>query len=391
MSSDNIVQSSRVLFNYSKADLHEFQEVLSHVPWNCIPTDNGIEYTWQCWKDLFFSAATSVIPTVKWKQSIIKQWFTSATLHLIRVKRRVYHQMKRLGSDLLKAKYKAISNLVRSQTRKDTLDHVTNLSKSYFANSKKFRNFLNSIKGSRHPIPPLKHNDSSVSDDSSKANIFNQFFHSVFTVEDNNSLSELRQSLAVHPELINSIDFSVDEVHQELVNLQKHKACGPECVPAYFLQIGADFLAAPLSKLFQLSLSTGSLLRDWVTANIVPVYKKGDSHLSSNYHPISLTSIVIKVMERIIHRQLVKALESHNLISNYQHGFRGHRSTVSLLLTAIHDWAACLERHHSVYCIFLDLAKAFDSVPHSRLLLKLECLGIKGDLLQWLKYFLTKS
>ena len=124
----------------------------------------------------------------------MKQWFISATLHLIRVKRRVYHQMKRLGSDLLKAKYKVISNLVRSQTRKDTSGHVTNLSKLYFANSKKFWNFLNSIKGRHHPIPPLKHSDSSVSNDSSKANIFNQFFHSVFTVEDNNSLSELHQS-----------------------------------------------------------------------------------------------------------------------------------------------------------------------------------------------------
>ena len=144
----------------------------------------------------------------------------------------------------------------------------------------------------------------------------------------------------------------------DLVNLQKDKACGPDCVPAYLKKVGADTLAAPLSKLFQLSLSTGSLPRDWVTANIVPVYKKGDSHLSSNYHPNNLTSIVIKVMERIIHRQLVTALESRNLISNYQHGFHCHRSTTSLLLTAIHDWAACLERRHSVHCIFLDLAKA---------------------------------
>ena len=87
----------------------------------------------------------------------------------------------------------------------------------------------------------------------------------------------------------------------------------------------------------------------------------------------------------------MKALESNHLISNYHwHGFQHQYSAVTLLLTAIHDWAACLERYHSIHCIFLDLAKAFDSVPHSRLLLKLECLGIRGNLLSWLEYFLTR-
>ena len=66
-------------------------------------------------------------------------------------------------------------------------------------------------------------------------------------------------------------------------------------------------------------------------------------------------------------------------------------STITLLLTAVHDWATCLEKHHSTHCIFLDLAKAFDSVPHSHLLLlKLECLGVWGNLLSWLQYFLTR-
>ena len=137
----------------------------------------------------------------------------------------------------------------------------------------------------------------------------------------------------------------------------------------------------PLSRLFQLSLSSGALPRDWVTANVVPVHKKGDKHLPSNYCPISLTSIVVKVMERIIHRQLVLALESKHLISDSQHGFRRKRSTVTLLLSAINDWAFCLERRNSVHCVLLDLAKAFDLVPHCHLLLKLECPGIHGNLL----------
>jgi len=156
------------------------------------------------------------------------------------------------------------------------------------------------------------------------------------------------------------------------------------------LQKGADLLAPPLTKLFQLSLSTGILPRDGVTANIVPVHKKGDRHLSLNYRPISLISVVVKVMERIIHLQLMKSLESNHLISNYQHGFRHKRCIVTLLLTTVHDWASCLEKHHSIHCILHDLAKVFDSVLYSRLLLKLEYLGIRGNLLSWLEYFLTR-
>jgi len=150
------------------------------------------------------------------------------------------------------------------------------------------------------------------------------------------------------------------------------------------LKVAAEFICLPLFRLFQLSLCSGT---DWVTANIVPVHKKGDKHLPSNYRPISLTSIVVKVMERIIHCQLVRALESKHLISDSQHGFRHKCSTVTLLLSAINDWAFCLEKQNSVHCILLDLAKAFDSVPHCRLLLKLECLGIRVNLLSWFRTF----
>ena len=94
-------------------------------------------------------------------------------------------------------------------------------------------------------------------------------------------------------------------------------------------------------------------------------------------------------MERIIHCQLIFALEGHNLLDNCQFGFHRKRSTVSLLLQTVHDWAGSLDHHNSSHCIFLDLAKAFGSVSHPRLLLKLEALEITGDLLMWLRGFLT--
>ena len=105
-------------------------------------------------------------------------------------------------------------------------------------------------------------------------------------------------------------------------------------------------------------MSTGSLPKDWVSANVVPVFKHDDRHVPSNYRPISLTSIVVKTMERIIHSGLVSALESHNLIGVHQFGFRKWHSTTHLLLESIHDWAKALECHDSCHCLCLDFAKA---------------------------------
>ena len=169
--------------------------------------------------------------------------------------------------------------------------------------------------------------------------------------------------------------FTPDDVFQELANLDVSKACGSDLIPPLLLKKAASYICVPLSKLFTQSMSTGKLPQDWTTANVVPVFKKGDPRLTSNYRPISLTSIIVKVMERIIHCQIGSALSSNCRLNDCQHGFCPHRSTISLLLTVIHNWALCLECRSTVHCLFLDYAKAFDSVPHERLLIKFNAIA----------------
>ena len=142
----------------------------------------------------------------------------------------------------------------------------------------------------------------------------------MFTTEDRTSLQSLCESITFNETLVDSIQFTPESVFEELSTLQRDKACGSDHLPAQLLKVAAEFISLPLFHLFQLSLSSGTLPRDLVTANNVPVHKKGDEHLPSNYRP-SLTSIVVKVIERIIHRQLVRALESKHLTSDSQHGF----------------------------------------------------------------------
>ena len=228
------------------------------------------------------------------------------------------------------------------------------LSKSYFDSPKMFWRWLNSLKGRCTPIPPLLHNDIYVTEDLHKAEAFNTYFSSVFTVDDGSDFSTLQKSLIISfcPSIIKSIEFNVEEVCTELVNLDPSKACGPDLIPACLLKLGAEFIAPSLTWLFQLSITSGELPLDWISPNVVPVHKKGDKQLANNYRPISLTCIVVKVMERIIHRHLVHALDSRNLLNDCQFGFCRKRSTVSRLLQAVHDWAGSLERRNSTHCFF---------------------------------------
>ena len=326
-----------------------------------------------------------------------------------------------------------ISNLARlSNAEKLLTNEISSAKSEYesklirdfaFKNQSKIYKYIRNIKKSVS-IPNTVHfGEASATEDISKATLFNKFFYSVFSTNNttsNTSNTNIDTSIRQHLvsiniseedvlEALNSLDpdkssgidtigprvlkkcanFLCGPLHHLFSTSLNKQACGPDLLPARLLKMTAEFIAPSLAQIFQLSLSSGKLPLDWTSANIVPIHKKGDKQLTANYCPISLTSIVVKIMERIIHRHLVCALEEHNLLSDCQFGFCHKRSTVSLLLQAVHDWAGSLDRRNSTHCLFLDLAKAFDSVSHPRLLLKLEALGITDNILSWLKEFLT--
>ena len=119
------------------------------------------------------------------------------------------------------------------------------------------------------------------------------------------------------------------------------------------------------------------------SANVVPIHKSGERTLAENYRPVSLTSILAKSLEHIMHKHIMKFLTHHRLLSESQHGFREARSCVTQLLRLLHSWFSFLEKGASVDVIFLDFAKAFDMVSHRHLLYKLQCYGIQGHLFSW--------
>ena len=148
-------------------------------------------------------------------------------------------------------------------------------------------------------------------------------------------------------------------------------------------------ISPSLCRLFNRSLSTGHFPSDWKFSNVTPVNKSGDKRSVSNYCPISLLSIPSKLLERIVHRMLLRHLLDNSILSPQQFGFGPGSSTQEALLTATHDWHRSLDRGLSTAALFLDLSKTFDRVPHNKLLCSLSSIGISGPLLQWFQSYLS--
>ena len=190
------------------------------------------------------------------------------------------------------------------------------------------------------------------------------------------------------PEM-NNIIISEEGVKKQLSSLNPHKATGPDGLPAHVLKECAHEIAPYLTLIFQKSLQEGNVPEDWKKACVAAVFKKGDRHSAANYRPVSLTSLCCKIQEHILTSNIRRHLANYNILTNSQHGFRERRSCETQLLTLVHELASNLDKGSRTDLIILDFAKAFDKVPHERLLRKLSHYGIRGQTLSWIRAFLS--
>ena len=209
-------------------------------------------------------------------------------------------------------------------------------------------------------------NDELTTNDTEKAELLQKYFSSVFTrgppediptVTEHNAQSQL-----------NCLTVSEKQVFDKLSKLDISKSAGPDDIQPRILRELANTLPVPLAKIFNFSLRTSTLPTDWKMGNITAIFKKGQRKLPSNYRPISLTSIVCKVLESLVRDAIIKHFKDNLLFSSNQFGFISGRSTTLQLLHVLETWSEILDRGGNIDCIYMDFMKAFDTVPHDQLL-----------------------
>ncbi|BHF62279.1 hypothetical protein SprV_0200526100 [Sparganum proliferum] len=228
-----------------------------------------------------------------------------------------------------------------------------------------------------------------ITENSEKTELLGQYFASVFTRETEFRSHSASNAVETAGPVLDSILFPTAVVERELKNLKEAKCSGPDNIPAKFLKELANELSKPLAHIFRSSFELGRLPSEWKTANIFPIYKGGARTNANNYRPVSLTCICCKIMEAIVKKATMEFLEQGHLLSDLQNGFRQNRSCLSSLLLSTEQWTRALDEDGRVDVIYTDFKKAFDSVPHKRLIYKLSEIGIRGRLLTWITDFLT--
>ena len=255
-------------------------------------------------------------------------------------------------------------------------------------NSKPFYRYVKSKKEDNIGVSPLKEDGKLHVTAQKKCEILAAQFRSVFTDDKNDPQSDVLLHGPAYPP-VEELIIRDEGVAKLLADINPSKASGPDEIPCRLLKELAQELAPVFASLFRQSLSTGDLPSSWLHAWITPVFKKGSRCEPENYRPVSLTCVMCKLLEHIICTHLRTHFDRHGILTEYNHGFRSKHSCESQLLVTSHDLLTRMDRKEETDVLVLDFSKAFDTVPHKRLLQKLQLLGINGCILDWIRSFLS--
>ena len=254
-------------------------------------------------------------------------------------------------------------------------------------NPKVFWNYVNRNMKLKPKVESIREADGRYAhSDRDKCVALSNFFQSVFTREDVRNIPIMEDRHC--GQILEEVSFTREEVKLHLQRLKPNKAPGLDGFHPRLLKECASSLCGPLQMLFQKSIEAGELPDAWKNAVVKPIFKKGDKHSVGNYRPVSLTSIVSKVMESLVKRAVLDHLLTNGLLSEVQYGFIPGKSCEAQLLSCTDLWTLWLEEGHSVDVVYTDFRKAFDAVPHQRLLVKLKAYGLGDKIMKWMGSFL---
>ena len=379
--------------------------LLSEVNWSDVFECRDVDSAWNTFKVKFISVLDTIAPTkqVRLKQRTAK-WMNSEILDLIKKRDFFWAKHKKSKDSAVYEGYIRLRNQVRYKTDKakshfyiDAIQENQNNPRNLW---KIFKD-MGAVGSSKAKSCLGLCIDNGMCFDKSKiASHFNSYFTTI--------ASSLVTSLPVSPgrfslpfierfyqaKNVSSDMFQLREVSEETVfrrleSLKVGKATGLDNLPARFVRDSASVTCKTLTHIINLSIRHGKFPGAFITARVVPLYKKNCKSDVGNYRPVSILCTISKIFEHIVYEQVEKYVSEHNLIYQFQSGFRPGYSTDTCLIHLMDHIKMQSKDGHYTGMVMLDLQKAFDTVDHLILMSKLRCMGFNESSMKWFKSYLA--
>ena len=368
--SDRIPPTSRIIYrNFSKGNFDAINRELSVIDWtSLLQSSNSVESCYNFFTSVCQDLIDRYIPLTYLME---KRLCLPKSVNALRNKVAFLHrEISKFGH----AKYFSAARRLKRALARLALAREENVACS--ASRRKLYKYCNTKLNHCTDIPDLKDGDRLIIDDQDKADLFAQYFESVYKPA---SVAHV----PINPKtdkIIDWIDINCETVYRQLKRLPCRNSTSPDGIPYVFLKMAAVGLALPLSLLFSKILLYGQVPKIWKFGLVKPVYKKGVKGFVNNYRPICLTCSTSKVMERLVCEKLTDFLLENKLLSDNQHGFLSKRSTVSALISTVPLWHREVDKGNYVSVCYVDYSKAFDSISINHLFKKISAYGVGGCL-----------
>ena len=331
-------------------------------------------------------------------------WATPALIKLITAKTQAYMLYRANRDDReLYMRYKAISTCVKKATRKNKQEYYSELLDESERDPRKYWNLVNKTRGKNesNSITKIKIDGKTLTTSENAAelaNIFNRHFNEVPekllenlpTIGKQMPFKGTTKTNSGNKEhKLTHIKLSVEDVERAIAKLRYKKSVGYDGISSYIVKGNPKLFTQILTPLLNASLTQGIFPDKLKPSIIVPIFKNGETDCVKNYRPISLLSVFSKIFEHCVKEKFVNYLEQINYLSPTQFGFIKGKSTDTALFAHINDITENVEKNRVTVGVYLDLAKAFDTVSHDRLISKLQEAGVKEPLCAWFSSYLT--
>ncbi len=307
----------------------------------------------------------------------------------------------------LRKEYKVLRNRITAEKRISKKAHFTEKFFENKDNSSKIWNEIRSLVNIKpaktSSIKILDENQNILSDSLKIANIFNDHYSTLgakvqqkIPTQEGDFNFYLDKRDKNGKRFINPEGFTFyltpvgpSEVDKLIDELNIKKSTGPFGIPVFLLKKFKQFFSIWLSELVNLSFETGIFPSTLKIAKVTPVHKKESKIDHRNYRPISLLSVFSKIFEKLIYKRIYSYLDTKKLLYSKQFGFRGNHSTNHAIISITELIRNLLDKGEYVCGIFVDLEKAFDTVHHDILCEKINTYGLRGNINQLLKSYLS--